>query len=388
MLGGSFWNTLRYGWLMLTKGPHLGSDFLGVTNRRFCNGPDKVIGWTHGYPSYYLMSPPLFSRPAMNSLTTRLMSIYQWRKLPDMVSVGVTDACNLHCEFCSFEAMRKLGKPPLSPDELKAVIRQAQELGASTINIVGGEPLLREDLCDLIRAVDPELSQVTLFTNGTRLAERARSLRQAGLTSVIVALDAAQAEEHDHRKGETGAFTRALEGIAAARKAKLLVGISTVTRPADLASGELVRVFELGRQLGVNQILVFDAVVGKAQNDQKDQQDPGWVRAQLQAIVDLCAAYHRKKDYPGIHSYAFSKSHRGLGCAGGVSHCYVSAQGEVCPCDFDATSVGNVREAPLYELWERFSQRGMTCTSLRGCRLQPGITAESYGPLASCGRQP
>lgn len=382
MLGGSLWNTLRYGWLMLSKGPHLGSDFLGVTNRRFCNGPDKVIGWTRGYPSYYLMSPPLFSRPAMNSLTTRLMSIYQWRKLPDMVSIGVTDECNLHCEFCSFEAMRKLGKPALPSEELKAVIKQAQELGAATINIVGGEPLLREDLCELIRAVDPDLSQVILFTNGTHLAERARTLRQAGLTSVIVALDAAQPEEHDRRKGEAGAFARALEGIAAARKNNLLVGISTVARPADIASGELVRLFELGKKLAVNQILVFDAVASK------DQQDPGWMPAQLQAIVDLCAAYHRKKDFPGIHAYAYSKSHRGIGCAGGVSHCYVSAQGEVCPCDFDASSVGNVSEAPLYELWERFNQRGMTCTSLRGCRLQRGIVAGSMVPLSSCGRLP
>jgi hypothetical protein len=114
MLGGSVWNAVRYGWLILTRGPRLGSDFLTVTNRRFCNGPDKVIGWARGYPSYYLMSPPLLSRPGMNSLTTRMMSIYQWRKLPDLVSVAVTSACNLtHKSHCR-EPRRSSARDPQS----------------------------------------------------------------------------------------------------------------------------------------------------------------------------------------------------------------------------------------------------------------------------------
>jgi MoaA/NifB/PqqE/SkfB family radical SAM enzyme len=380
MLGGSLWNALRYGWLMLSKGPRMGSDFLTVTNRRFCNGPDKVIGWVHGYPSYYLMSPPLFSRPAMNSLTSRMMSIYQWRKLPDLVSIAVTSACNLTCEFCSFEGMRKPGQADLSTAELKAVIAQAQGLGVSTINLVGGEPLLREDLCEVIGAVDRDLSQVILFSNGTHLAERATALRRAGLTSVIVALDASSPDEHDRRKGKLGAFARALEGIAAARKNKLLVGISVVARPADIESGELVRVFELGKHLGVHQVLVFDAVPGQGCSQAV------WQPGELQKIVDLCGSYHRKQGYPGIHAYAYSKSAQGMGCAGGVSHFYVSPHGEVCPCDFDPASVGNVRNEPLHVLWDRFSEVGITCSSLGGCRRQRDQAR--LVAASACGRLP
>jgi MoaA/NifB/PqqE/SkfB family radical SAM enzyme len=379
MLGGSLWNTLRYGWLLLRKGAHLGSDFLYVTNRRFCNGPDKVIGWSRGYPSYYLLSPPLMSRPAMNSLTTRLMSLYQWRKLPDLVSVGVTSTCNLGCEFCSYESMRQPGQPDLSLAELKEVIAQAQALGASTINLVGGEPLLREDLCAIIEAVDKDLSQVIVFSNGTRLAERAAALRRAGLTAVIVGLDAATAAEHDRRKGQVGAFAAAVAGIAAARRNKLLVGISAVARPGDVESGELVRVFELGRKLRVNQILVFDAVDGKG----SAQVGCGWSPAALQKLIDLCAAYHRRSGYPGIHAYAYSKSARGIGCGGGVSHCYVSPQGNVCPCDFDPASVGNVRTEPLHVLWDRFGENGIVCSSLGGCRRQAGEPRRL--PVLVCG---
>jgi MoaA/NifB/PqqE/SkfB family radical SAM enzyme len=365
MLGGSFWNSLRYLWLMITKGHRLGSDFMTVTNRRFCNGPDKVIGWSNGYPSYYLLSPPMFSRPAMNSLTTRLLSIYQWRKLPDLVSLAVTDECNMACELCSFVAMRKAGKATLTTDELKTTIRRAQELGVSTINIVGGEPLLREDLAEVIRAVDPDLSQVILFTNGVRLAERARELRAAGLTSVIVALDAADPAEHDRRKRKPGAFAQALAGIEAARREKLLVGISTVARQEDLSSGGLARLFELGKELRVHQLLVFDAV---AFCDAETASF--WTPTALDALIDLCAEYHRRKSYPGIHAYAYSKSHRSLGCSGGVSHFYISPYGDVCPCDFDPASVGSIRQSPLHVLWDRFAQNGLACASLDGCRCQ------------------
>jgi MoaA/NifB/PqqE/SkfB family radical SAM enzyme len=367
MPGGSFWSSLRYLWLMLAKGHRFGSDFLTMTNRRFCNGPDKVIGWSKGYPSYYLLSPPMFSRPAMNSLTTRLVSIYQWRKLPDLVSLAVTDGCNMDCELCSFAAMRKAGKSTLTTNELRRAVRQAQELGVATINLVGGEPLLRDDLPEVIRAVDQDLSQVILFTNGSHLAARARELRAAGLTSVIVALDSADAAEHDRRKRAPDAFARALAGIEAARREKLLVGISTVARPGDLENGGLVRLFELGRKLRVHQILVFDAV---SFCGDPSEQSPAWTQASLDALIELCADYHRRKEYPGIHAYAYSKSHRSLGCSGGVSHFYISPYGDVCPCDFDPASVGNLRESPLYLLWDRFARQGITCSSLDGCRCQ------------------
>jgi MoaA/NifB/PqqE/SkfB family radical SAM enzyme len=378
MLGGSLWHSLRYLWLMVSKGHRLGSDFMTVTNRRFCNGPDKVIGWSNGYPSYYLLSPPMLSRPAMNSLTTRLLSIYQWRKLPDLVSLAVTDACNMDCQFCSFVAMRQSGKRTLSMAELKAAIRRTQELGVSTINIVGGEPLLREDLSEVIRAVDRDLSQVVVFTNGSRLAERARELRAAGLTSAIVALDSADSAEHDRRKRTPGAFAKALAGIEAARRAKLLVGISTVARPEDLANGGLVRLFELGKRLRVHQILVFDAVPFC---DPEAGHSEAWTPTALDALIDLCAEYHRQESYPGIHAYAYSKSHRSLGCSGGVSHFYISPYGDVCPCDFDPTTVGNIRDWPLHVLWDRFTQRGLACASLDGCRCQSKAPASQLAQI-------
>jgi MoaA/NifB/PqqE/SkfB family radical SAM enzyme len=377
-----WWNRLRFWWTMLVKGSRLGADFLETTNRRFCNSGSKILGWHRGYPSYYLLAPPMLSRPALNGLTTRIMSVYQWRKLPDFVSVAVTDACNCACEHCSATSMARSGAPLLSTAEWKGVLRQAQDLGVSTVSVVGGEPLLREDVCELVASVDKDRSQVILFTNGWLLADRARDLARAGLTSVLVSLDSADRAQHDRRKALPGAFDRAVAGIAVARRRGLLVGISAVVRPEDVESGALGRLCDLGRDLGVNQVLFFDAV---PTGNYLHRVDLSWSNPQLDAIVDACAAYQARPDYPGVHSYTYSKSHRGIGCAGGVSQLYVSARGDVCPCDFDPSSVGNVREAPLHALWDRFSAAGRACTSLDGCRRQASAAVPPR--LASCERR-
>jgi len=375
-------NRLRFYWAMLVKGSRLGTDFLEMTNRRFCNSSSKITGWHRGYPATTCWAPPMLSRPALNGLTTRIMSVYQWRKLPDFVSVAVTDACNCACEHCSATSMGGSKGPLLSTAEWKGVLRQAQDLGVSTVGIVGGEPLLREDLCELVASVDADRSQVVLFTNGWALEARARELARAGLTSVLVSLDSADPAQHDGRKALAGCFERAVAGIEAARRRGLLVGISAVVRPGDVESGALGRLCDLGKQLRVNQVLFFDAV---PTGNYLDRADLVWSHPQLDAIIDACAEYQRRPDYPGVHCYAYSKSHRGLGCAGGVSQLYVSARGEVCPCDFDPASVGNVREAPLHALWDRFSAEGRTCTALDGCRRQKSAAPR----LASgCERRP
>ncbi len=373
-------NRLRFYWTLLFKGSRLGVDFLEMTNRRFCNSSSKIIGWHRGYPSYYLLAPPMLSRPALNGLTTRIMSVYQWRKLPDFVSVAITDACNCACEHCSATSMKGSKAPLLSTVEWKSVVRQAQDLGVSTVAIVGGEPLLREDVGEIVASVDKDRSQVILFTNGSSLEERARELARAGLTSVMVSLDSSDPAEHDGRKALAGSFERAVAGIEAARRRGLLVGVSAVVRPGDVESGALGRLCDLGKRLRVNQLLFFDAV---PTGNYLHRADLEWSDPQLDAIIDACADYQRRPDYPGVHCYAYSKSHRGLGCAGGVSQLYVSARGEVCPCDFDPASVGNVRDAPLHVLWDRFSAEGRTCTALDGCRRQ-----KAAGPRLASGCEP
>jgi molybdenum cofactor biosynthesis enzyme MoaA len=140
------------------------------------------------------------------------------------MSVAENASCNARCGHCSFfEGVESPGRHVLSSSERAGVIRDSQALGVSIVNVVGGEPLLHPELEAIVASVDQSLSSVLLFTNGWHLAERAAGLRRAGLDSVYVSLDAADAERHDALRGTPGLFARAL-GVCGGAAAGLFGG--------------------------------------------------------------------------------------------------------------------------------------------------------------------
>ena len=101
--------------------------------------------------------------------------------------ISLTPACNLSCIYCHREGEKKPGAP-LSAPEIAEILRVGAHFGIRSVKFTGGEPLLREDLLDILHAVPPSMES-SLTTNGTLLAEMAPELRQAGLRRVNVSLD-------------------------------------------------------------------------------------------------------------------------------------------------------------------------------------------------------
>ena len=106
--------------------------------------------------------------------------------------VSVTDRCDLRCVYCMPERPVWLPRAEvLDYEELARVVRAGVGEGVRQVRITGGEPLLRKDLSRfvaMLRAL-PGLGEIALTTNGTRLAEQAAGLRDAGLDRVTVSLD-------------------------------------------------------------------------------------------------------------------------------------------------------------------------------------------------------
>ncbi|MBN1525003.1 MAG: radical SAM protein [Spirochaetales bacterium] len=336
-----------------------------ITNKRFANNKDKIIGWYNGLPSFFLLAPPLFSAPSANSLTSRIMSVFAWEPRPDMVNFAITNACQCSCSHCSL--VKTSGVLLLSTGEIVDALRQVQDLGVATIAFVGGEPLLHPDIIPIVESVDKERSQVLLFTNGLRLEELAVPLKKAGLTSIIVSIDSPDADSHDKVKGLKGVFGAVVNGIKKARKAGLLVGTSSVIYKDDMSNGKLEQLFDLGKELKVNEMIFFDAIpAGNFMN----RQDLEWSRDDLNSLIQKCEMYQSRKKYPGLFPYAFMKSPESLGCSGGKSYFYISPYGEVCPCDFLPISVGNVKDTPLSQLWREFQRRPELACSSPNCKMQ------------------
>ncbi len=136
--------------------------------------------------------------------------------------VSVTDRCNLRCGYCMPEKEYTWLKRAdlLSFEEIDRLVGVFGELGVDKLRLTGGEPLLRRDLEELVRlfARRGGIRDVALTTNAILLPEKARPLREAGLTRLTISLDSLDRGRFT-RLAQRDELGRTLEGIRAAGEA-------------------------------------------------------------------------------------------------------------------------------------------------------------------------
>ncbi|OKH12528.1 radical SAM/SPASM domain-containing protein [[Limnothrix rosea] IAM M-220] len=364
----SFWKKLRLQWFLATHAVDCSVDFVSILYKIYLNH-NKIIHFRNGYPVYSLSTPALFSKPAAHFISRALYKTIQNRNLPNMMSFAVNDICNATCEHCSFfEGVEEPGRAVLSLAESQKFIQDSQELGVSVINFVGGEPLMREDLPDIIKSVDQDLSTTVLFTNGWYLEERVKELKKAGLDSIYISLDAANAKDHDKFRGKEGLFARAIQGVKKAKDLGFSVGFSCTITPESYFNDGWRSLIELGKKIGVHEVLIFDALPTGRYDKRSDLIDSGdWVEAMIQAAK----YYNQRDEYPGITFYSYGTSHRSVGCACGTSYFYMSPYGDMMSCDFNHAKFGNIKEEPLWKIWQRLSTLPEFCQAKwGGCKIK------------------
>ena len=151
--------------------------------------------------------------------------------------LSVTDRCDLRCAYCMPERMVFLPKAEvLTLEELRALAQAFIARGVRKIRLTGGEPLVRRDMIELVRALGRELGakgenggldELTLTTNGMRLAEFAPALKDAGVRRINVSLDTRDPELFA-KLTRRDSLPQVLAGIAAARAAGLEIKLNTV----------------------------------------------------------------------------------------------------------------------------------------------------------------
>jgi len=138
--------------------------------------------------------------------------------------LSVTDHCNLSCFYCRpFEAVRHLRREEfLSFEEISHIVSLAVDWGIKKVRITGGEPLLRNNIVELIRMLSciKGIRDLPITTNGVRLEELAPLLKEAGVSRVNVSLDSLDKEKFTRITGQDN-LDQVLRGIEAAKKAGL-----------------------------------------------------------------------------------------------------------------------------------------------------------------------
>jgi cyclic pyranopterin phosphate synthase len=180
--------------------------------------------------------------------------------------VSLTDRCSLRCNYCMPLDFDKWlpSDELLTTDELMTVISVATEHGIDQVRLTGGEPLLRPDIVDIVARIKalPNAPELSITTNGLRLAKLAAPLVRAGLSRVNVSLDTLDRERFTamtHRDR----FADVIEGLKAARVAGLTpIKINSVLMPGindDEAPALLTWAIEEGFNLRFIEQMPLDA---------------------------------------------------------------------------------------------------------------------------------
>jgi cyclic pyranopterin phosphate synthase len=145
--------------------------------------------------------------------------------------ISITDRCNMHCMYCMpYNNTEWLEQDNLlSYEEIFNLANIFAALGIKKIRVTGGEPTIRPKMEDLISSLSKirGIESVSMTTNGLLLREKAKQLKEAGLTSVNISLDTFRAERFKSMSGIDG-LNQVLASIQTADDAGLKLKINTV----------------------------------------------------------------------------------------------------------------------------------------------------------------
>ena len=280
---------------------------------------------------------------------------------PIVTNFAVTPLCPCNCWHCSFSDRSK--KDILTLDQIKKAISEVQDLGASVIGFTGGEPLLRDDLEEMIASVD-ERSMPIMFTTGYKLTKpRVKRLKEAGLEIPVISLDHYNPKVHDKGRRTQGIYEYALNAIRLFQDEGFYVAVSFVPdKPLVSNREEIFKVIEFFKDLGINDMRLTSPILsGKLTAKPEEQLTPDNVKT----IFDIQKKCCRTKGYPGVFAYDFFESGQYYGCGAGYNYMFIDSQGNICPCDFTMLSFGNIHDRPVKEIWEEtsknFCKPGYSC---------------------------
>ena len=184
----------------------------------------------------------------------------------------------------------------LSLEELHRLALGFIARGITKLRLTGGEPLVRRDMIELVRALGRKLGdgleELTLTTNGTRLAQFAEDLFVAGVRRVNISLDTRERDAFA-RLTRRDALPQVLEGIAAARAAGLKVKLNTVALKG-VNEDEIPDLMAWAHGQGMELTLIEVMPLGEVEEDRFDHYLPlSEVRTRLEQRFTLSESGHR-----------------------------------------------------------------------------------------------
>jgi MoaA/NifB/PqqE/SkfB family radical SAM enzyme len=293
---------------------------------------------------------PPFPSEAFRMLALSIKSLLKGKAAPISTYISVTNKCRFNCWHCS-KAYRNGKNMPLNV--ILNTLKELQDMGICIIGFTGGEPLLREDLEQMVNAID-ERSVSILFTTGDGLTEdRAKKLKELGLFGIAISLDHFKPKVHDRLRRYNGAFDIAIKAVNISIRNGFYTMLQLVATKHLINKGEIWDYLNFAKNLGVHEIRIMEPMPTGYLI--KDNQDCFLNEQERNELKKVHIEANKTSKYPSISSFAYIEDKDLYGCGAGFQHLYIDAEGNVCPCDFTPLSFGNVQKEGLAIAWQRLN---------------------------------
>lgn len=274
-----------------------------------------------------------------------------------LVSWNTTNACNLQCKHCYRDAGLKK-EDELTTFQAKKLIDEISKAGFKIMIFSGGEPLLREDIYELVEYARFFGLRPVFGTNGTLITrEVALKLKEKGAMAMGISLDSVNPEKHDNFRGIDGCWQKAVDGMKACKEVGLPFQIHTTVM--DWNYDEVEDLTDFAVEIGAIAHHVFFLVpTGRAVNIEEESLRTDRYEALLRRImkkqkeVDIelkptCAPqFMRIAKQMGVNT-RFTK-----GCLAGTAYCIINPIGKVQPCAYLEVEAGNVKDNSFVDIWQ------------------------------------
>ena len=313
--------------------------------------------------------------------------------IPLVISWNVTRKCNLKCSHCYINATKEELRGELTTEEAKRLMDQISDVSRPLLILSGGEPLLREDIYDLIRYGASKGFRMGLGSNGSLIDEAvAKKLKDAGVKTVSISIDSSIPEKHDEFRGVKGSWQKAVNAITALKQNGVLVQVNTTVTQQN--HGEIDEIMSLAEELGVENFHLF-FLVPTGRGIKIADLSPALYEGMIKSTFAKTAK-HRLNVRPSCApQFMRIAKDMGLdmrqwirGCIAGLYYCRVYPNGDITPCPYLPVKLGNIREKTFSEIWfksevftnlRNFNKLKGKCGDCDYRSLCGGCRARAYG---------
>ena len=295
----------------------------------------------------------------------------QQEYIPKWIAWESTRRCNLSCVHCRCSSDVEAAAGDFTTEEAYKLIDDICEVSKPVLVLSGGEPLMRPDLFEIAQYGTDKGLRMCIATNGTLVTDEiCQKMKAADIKMVSLSLDGSTAEIHDNFRQCEGAFDGVMRAAEAFRRngIKFLINSSFTKRNQHDIAGT----FHLAKELGATAWYMFMIVpTGRGEEimselvDKDDYEEIlAWhyeqEKNEEEILMRPTCAPHYYRIVPQMakaegvdfkrRSLTFSTG-GGKGCIAAQSICLIDCFGNLKPCSYFHSSVGNVKQIPFKELW-------------------------------------